>query len=160
MILICGLPNAGKTTYSAQFQNVVHIDEIAGIKHYHDIIKQRLDEADGELCVEGTFLVHHAREKVLRLCKPEWKKTCIWLNTDPNECKRREDRGRRPWLIDNCERCFQPPTYDEGWDEIIVVKDGKEGLLETSNTHSPLERGTVGDVPPAEQPRSSASGQL
>ena len=91
-----------------------------------------------------------AREKVLRLCKPEWKKTCIWLNTDPNECKRREDRGRRPWLIDNCERCFQPPTYDEGWDEIIVVKDGKEGLLETSNTHSPLERGTVGDVPPAE----------
>ena len=30
MILICGIPNAGKTTYSQRYSDVIHFDEVRG----------------------------------------------------------------------------------------------------------------------------------
>ena len=151
LTLITGIPNAGKTTYSEQFDNVIHLDDVPCRKGHGHIrtVCEMLQGTTEDVCVEGVFLIAHYRKMLVRAVG-DMPKRCIWLDTPLDECIRREDRHRNTCIVKNSQAVFQPPTYDEGWDEIIVVKDGKEGLLETSNTHSPLERGTVGDVPPAE----------
>ena len=42
---------------------------------------------------------------------------CIWLNTPIEIKKTREGYSK------NCEYFFEPPTYEEGWDEIIIIGD-------------------------------------
>ena len=55
MVLIIGIPNAGKTTYSARFPKVVHFDAIKGrgIKRFDNIVE--MVRADNSLCVEGVY---------------------------------------------------------------------------------------------------------
>ena len=144
--LICGRSRAGKTTYSKHIHNVIHLDNYGiGDRPYPKVI-DKVRQMDEDVTVEGIYDTAERRMALLDAFRGDGKKTCIWLDTDLDEIERRFGR----WKPSSLPHKFEPPTYDEGWDEIIVVKDGKEGLLETSNTHSPLERGTVGDVPPAE----------
>ena len=122
MTLICGIPNAGKTTYSQRFENVVHMDEVATKGHPMSRICEIISESEENVCVEGVFTTIHSRKQLADACPAEWKKTCIWLDTPLEECIRRENRGRREGLMRNCHACMQPPTYSEGWDEIIVIR--------------------------------------
>lgn len=129
MILIIGLPNAGKTTYSMQFEKVVHLDSFSGGKYKQCIIvASQIDD----VCVDGVFHQKSRRIDLLAACNGHFgKRICIWLDTPIDVCLRREQEGRkRPdMIIKNLAAAFEPPTYDEGWDEIIIVKDGKETLL-------------------------------
>lgn len=56
-----------------------------------------------------------------------YKKTCIWIDTPLEECIQREDRNRPIEIILLHADTFEPPTYDEGWDEIIVIKGDAHG---------------------------------
>ena len=71
---------------------------------------------------EGLFLKKESRLKLLSYAKG--KKICIWINTPYEECVRRNTRGRNMQMF---KRTFQPPTYDEGWDEIIKIKGDAYG---------------------------------
>ena len=122
MTLICGIPNAGKTTYSQRFEYVVHMDDVAIKGHPMSRICEIISNAEEDVCVEGVFISRLQRKQLVDACKPEWKKMCIWLDTPLEECLRRENRGRREGLVRNCYACMQPPTYSEGWDEIIVIR--------------------------------------
>lgn len=119
IILICGLPNAGKTTYSAQFETVVHLDD------FHQSYRQCNAEAlkcDGDVCVEGIYNKRKQREEFLEaFSERPGPKVCIWLDTDIEECCRRENRGRSPNLPHVYAKRFEPPTLEEGWDEIRIV---------------------------------------
>lgn len=120
MILICGIPNAGKTTYSSRFKNVIHYDDVNG--------RTRLDKLSGMIknnptvCVEGVFEKPYERKKCVEASN-EYNK-CIWLNVPVDECIKREINGRNrsvhmvQWAYED----FEPPTYDEGWDEIEVIE--------------------------------------
>ena len=116
MILIIGYPNAGKTTYSAQFDNVLHLDDFPPSKFLN--CNEAVKQADGEVVVEGIYNLRCRRKKLLEAVKKDEKKVCIWLNTPIEECIKRENRGRPRQVVIGP---FQPPTLDEGWDEIIVV---------------------------------------
>lgn len=113
--LICGTPNAGKTTYSARFENAFHYDDMRkqGIR-IKDVLK-----AD-DVVVEGLFETAEARRRLVRMASRPC--TCIWLNTPLDVCLKRENRGRGLGMIRHHHSIFEPPTYEEGWDEIIIIK--------------------------------------
>ena len=116
LTIICGIPNAGKTTYSERFENVYHADNFRrdGVDLW-EIINQN------GVVIEGIFGNAETRRRIVkRAGKPC---TCIWLNTTLEECLKRENRGRGLGLIRYHHRIFEPPTYEEGWDEIIVIAE-------------------------------------
>jgi tRNA uridine 5-carbamoylmethylation protein Kti12 len=118
MILICGLPNAGKTTYSQKYENVIHFDEVKGGRHRRDNVIAMVS-ADNDVTVEGVYDKAKDRRRLVEASQKE--NTCIWLNTPVDECIRRESRQRGEHIIRWCSESFEPPTPDEGWDEIIIL---------------------------------------
>ena len=118
MILIMGLPNAGKTTYSARYDNVLHLDDFG--RHKFIKCNREVAKSDGNVVVEGIYNMKYRRKELLEALKgKDCKKICIWLDISREECERRERRGR------NVVRytLLEAPTYDEGWDEIIHLKE-------------------------------------
>lgn len=90
-----------------------------------EVIEDMVSEQD-DVCVEGTYLAVRQRRKLLSAYKGD-RKICIWLNTPLDVCIARENRGRKDGLHIMCAKAIQPPTLDEGWNEIIVLKpDGSE----------------------------------
>ena len=111
-VLICGLSNAGKTTYSKRFDDVIHYDNVGGTT------RQRLEyivneAAKREVCVEGVYNEAFRRAELANAM--QGRKVCIWLDTPIDVCRQRPNfRGTR---------IFEPPTLDEGWDEIIIIRN-------------------------------------
>lgn len=127
VILIIGSPNAGKTTLSARFGDTYHGDDLRkqGIDLW-DIIKQ-----DG-VVIEGIFNNAEVRRRILETCsRPA---VCIFLDITFEECLRRENRGRREWYLRMLYDRIEPPTMAEGWDELIVIKEGQGNEQEAITT--------------------------
>lgn len=123
LTLICGIPNAGKTTYSKNFENVIHLDEIQSTQFSPTReIELLLKGVEGDVCVEGVYCSARSRKKLLESYEGKGT-TCIWLDTSIDVCVSREDRNRSTVLVRNCAHVFEPPTYEEGWDEIIVIQE-------------------------------------
>lgn len=121
LTLICGLPNSGKTTYSKRYENVIHYDAIPHItleEHYancHDLVAS----ATGDICVEGVYGSAFWRKQLIATYNGEDRKVCVWINTPYEECLNRRSKPR--FIVEANKRIFEPPTLDEGWDEIIEV---------------------------------------
>lgn len=114
--MICGIPNAGKTTFSRRYEGVLHQDDIGTVRNVVDAI----EEVEGDVVVEGYFGSAGERRRVLESRKGHSR--CIFLDIPVEESIRREDRGRHPQVLRNAARFFEPPSYEEGWDEIEVVR--------------------------------------
>lgn len=126
LMMICGLPNAGKTTYSKQYENALHQDDIGTIENIIKIIKQM----NGDIVVEGYFGRAEERKRVLSTYNGETK--CLFIDISVEESIRRENRNRHPQILRNASRFFEPPTLDEGWDEIIIIR-GDDNVESISN---------------------------
>ena len=110
LILICGQSRAGKTTYSQRFENVVHLDTSGA---YRGVLRRVSGMED--VVVEGVY--HRARDRRSLVEACGGHKKCIWLDTP------KEVRATRPGYSEKgCNPPFEPPTYDEGWDEIEVIR--------------------------------------
>lgn len=121
LILICGLPNAGKTTYSEQYSNVLHLDEIGSTLKVAEYITHINND---DIVIEGIFNTPESRERIIKAYNGK-KTKCIFLDTPFEEILCRENRGRPKWLLQNAAKVFIPPTYEEGWDEIEVIVNGR-----------------------------------
>ena len=122
MILIIGYPNAGKTTYSKSHNNVLHLDDFPKDKFLN--CDKAVAEAEGEVAVEGVYNTVSRRKHLLEaVAHRDEPKICIWIDTPLDECLRRERafRHRGKHVVLTSHRIFQPPTYAEGWDEIIRI---------------------------------------
>ena len=117
--MICGLPNAGKTTYSKQFDNALHQDDIGRISRIVEMIEHKDD-----VVIEGYFGRRHERDRVRQAHKGYTK--CIFLDITTEESIKRENRNRHPQILRNASRFFEPPTLDDGWDEIIIIRGEHE----------------------------------
>lgn len=115
LTLICGLPNAGKTTYSQQFDNPLHLDEIGTADSVIDMMKQ----IDGDIVVEGFFGKSADRRKIRSAYNGE--AVCLFIDISPDESIKRENRNRHPSILRNAARYFEQPTYTEGWNKIIHI---------------------------------------
>ena len=121
LTLICGIPNAGKTTLSRKFDNVVHLDGRYCNNGEYDRINRIASQTKGDICVEGIYLKRAEREALIKAYNG--KSVCIWLNTPLDECLKREKEYRkRPlFLVTNSNKRLEPPSYEEGWDYIITI---------------------------------------
>lgn len=119
LILICGIPNSGKTTFSELFKNVIHLD-CTYFKLY-EIIERN----DNNLIIEGCFETKLSRKKLLSKIKSN--KICIYLKTDLWVCLDRElnYRKRGSKLVMHYYEKFEEPELEEGWDIIITIKNNK-----------------------------------
>ena len=115
LTMICGLPNAGKTSLASKYDNVLHQDEIGTI----DRIISAINQMQGDVIIEGYFGRTDERQKIISSYKGKAK--CVFINITVDESISRENRNRHPQMLRNAERFFEPPTYEEGWDEIIVI---------------------------------------
>ena len=70
--------------------------------------------------VEGVFGTTSQRKRLLDSHDGECR--CIFIDITLDESIRREDRGRAEFILQNAHRHFEPPTYDEGWDEIEIIR--------------------------------------
>ena len=120
MILIIGLPNSGKTTLSSKYANVIHYDDYMD----GDKVIELMHESEDEVVIEGIYNRRKGRARLLSVCPHGERKVCIWLETPVEECLRRERayRKRPDSIVLHHARTFEEPTYDEGWDEIIIIK--------------------------------------
>lgn len=109
LTLICGLPNAGKTTYSQKFQNVLHADDYANIDDLLKLISKNIKN----ICVEGIFMTQYSRKRLLNVYNGN-KTKCIFIDTPLGICLKRENRKRLLQVIRNCSDIFESPTYSEG----------------------------------------------
>ena len=124
MILIIGIPNSGKTTYSARFDNVIHFDDVWSRDIYHFLADKV--KANNDICIEGVF--EKAKNRKLLVEQSKCKNICIWLDTPIDICLERERMGRKrsEHLVIWANEDFEPPTLDEGWDEIIIIRGDNE----------------------------------
>lgn len=126
MTLICGLPNAGKSTFSTNYASVIHFDEVkhrTADEQFHKC-NTLAAEAEDDICVEGVYNTRKRRMELLEACAhKQGKRVCVWVNTPEEECLRRErEYRRRPsGIVRSHARISEQPTLDEGWDEIWVV---------------------------------------
>ena len=116
LMLICGTPNAGKTTYSSRFDNALHLDEIGTT----DKVIGEMKQIDGDVVVEGYFGNAESRRKVRSAYGGEAR--CVFIDISVEESIKREKRNRHEAILRNASRFFEPPTLDEGWDEIIIIR--------------------------------------
>lgn len=115
LTLICGLPNAGKTTYSLQFDKPLHLDDIGTVDNVIDKMKQ----LNGDVVVEGYFGKSADRRKIRSAYNGEG--VCIFIDISVDESIKRENRKRHPSILHNAARYFEQPTYGEGWNKIIHI---------------------------------------
>lgn len=109
--LICGHSRAGKTTYSKQFDNVIHLDDSYSTQN----VLQKVSRITGDVIVEGIYYRPQQRQELINVYKGDGSR-CICLDTSKEV--REERLGRKikhdyPFLI---------PTLEEGWDEIIIIR--------------------------------------
>ena len=112
------MSRAGKTTYSRQFHNVIHLDSFGRLYESYDKVMKHLAEKsdDKDIIIEGIYDTAEKRTELLNVCNCSSKKTCIWLDT-PWETIQKRFMIAKPKYHD-----FEPPTLNEGWDEIIIIR--------------------------------------
>lgn len=116
-VLICGISNSGKTTYSKNYDNVLHLDDYKSFAKCNE----ELEKQNNDVCVEGVYNSNKRRLELLKCVNDKAHKVCIWLNTPLDICINRKETQRSEDLMRRQIKRFEPPTYDEGWDEIIVI---------------------------------------
>lgn len=112
LTLVCGLPNAGKTT---GYPDALHQDEIGTTEN----VCAAISRIDGDATIEGCFPTARCRRRVREAYRGAAR--CVFIDISVEESIRRERRNRPAGVLRNAARFFEPPTYDEGWDEIIRI---------------------------------------
>lgn len=115
--LICGRSRAGKTTYSQQFDDVIHLDNYGS--SCYERVAEKVKQKQGDVIVDGVYNTIERRKTLLSAYQGDGDKICIWLDT-PHEVIESRFFGR--WKPIDMPRLFEPPTFDEGWDEIVIIR--------------------------------------
>lgn len=115
--LICGVGRSGKSTYSTAFENVIHLDLLGHMPGRYDRANE-LVHTEADVVVEGIYNRREQRVKLAEAYKGNGRR-CIWLNTPEAIVRERMLHDGIPILLRHFD--FEPPTLDEGWDEIIRI---------------------------------------
>ena len=98
-------------------------------------------ERDYDIIYDATNLSAKKRASTLSRIRREIKvpmiARCIFVSCPLEECKDRQEGRERKVpveVIDRMVRQFQPPWYNEGWDDIVIV-DGSEARHHIGREH-------------------------
>ena len=137
MIVLCGIPGSGKTTMSAQLAEqhnakLYCFDSLPHAHHpkYADAVRSQMHKDIAEDLRNGQSVVVddlHTKLKwrqglLSAVADIDCKKILVVMDTPLEECLRRNaNREMRlpDFVVESIHQSFEPPTLDEGWDEII-----------------------------------------
>lgn len=122
--LICGYSRAGKTTYAKQFENVIHLDDFRGfpLAERYKRLTDYVSTLSGDIVVEGIFHTADSRRKLLQSFG-EGYRVCLWIDTDLDIIAQRMSGGKLKDRRLVAPAFFEPPSYSEGWDKIIIIRN-------------------------------------
>ena len=160
LILVCGLPGSGKSTYLSQFKHnmncrVVSRDEIrfsllgeeeAYFSHETDVCNimwTQINEAlaaNKNTYVDQTSLNPESRSFLLKHITSHYELcNIIWFNIPTNIClERNENRvGTKTYVprgvIRRMSQQMVPPSYNEGFDNIFIYDENNKLKLQEVN---------------------------
>ena len=107
MVVIIGIPNAGKSTYSERFHDVIHLDDFP-LSRFRNCNKA-VAKSHGEVVVEGIYNTRNRREELLKACTGNEKKVCVWIDTPLEVCLSRCTDSGFKHTVEIGARMFQPP---------------------------------------------------
>ncbi len=115
--LICGRSRSGKTTYSKQFDNVLHLDAFGIMPNNYNKLLKKVRKTDSDLVIDGVYDTAKLRTDLLNAYNNGGEKICIWIDTPLDIIKSRFYivPSKHPYP-------FESPTLDEGWDEILIIR--------------------------------------
>ena len=141
LYVLCGIPGSGKTTTSKRIASecnakVYHYDEFkkdfigSDIKRTH---KRLYECIVSDILLGNDVVLDDLHTKLI--CRKDLlsaiqdapcKKVLIVMTTPFDECiirnSQRQGKARLPeFVIINLNASYQPPTIDEGWDEIQYI---------------------------------------
>lgn len=145
LIILCGIPGSGKTTYAKDYVerngNTIHLSSDAIRKElYRDeniqgnpgevfaLMQKRAIEALNDGCdvlYDATNVTRKDRASIIGMCPRFAKIECHIIWAPIEECIKRDSERERTVgkeVIDRMLKRFQAPYYDEGIDEIKIIK--------------------------------------
>jgi predicted kinase len=144
MIMLVGLPGSGKTTYLERFpEDAVRLslDDFRWLmtgKEFHlpfepvaigwvESTGRYLMSQGYSILIDATSLRRGLRAKWVRMAQEFGHKTkAIWLDTPYFTCLERNEARERKVpedVIQRMSESFEEPTEEEGFDEIVRVKE-------------------------------------
>lgn len=130
LYVMCGVPASGKSTKSRQIAEEHGLtrfsyDEMRCF-HQRDFIRPAAEALrNGEsIIMDSTNLRITGRKSILEsVANIPCRKVAVFMDTPLEECLQRNtnrDVRLQDFMVESAYRALQPPTLDEGWDEIIL----------------------------------------
>lgn len=137
LILLCGIPNSGKTTKATSIAEetgytLVRYDDYSHlIKDHHayeivDIVQKEVADklnSGQNVVYDAVNRTKAKRMELLSMCKGHHC-TCVYMDTPTEICVER-DNSKVGWSA-LFAQIFEVPTEDEGFDKFIICHDGDE----------------------------------
>lgn len=139
LYVMCGVPGAGKSTFSRKFAEEKGLERFSFDEmrcfRLESFMKPALEAMrNGKSVILDTVNLRvNVRKKVLQAAEEiPCKKVVVFMDTSLEQCLYRNAHREcrlQDCIIESTYRSLQKPTLDEGWDEIIIVKE--DGSYET-----------------------------
>ena len=139
LIALCGIPGSGKTTLSKQLASesdaVLYCfdkrrgafsptkSEEAKLQMYKEIAEE-LKLGNSVVCDDLNTKKLRREQLLSAVSQIDCFKKLVVLDTPLEECLKRNSKRQRRIaneIILNIKRKYEPPTLEEGWDEIVFV---------------------------------------
>lgn len=129
LYVVCGPAGSGKTTFSKKIseeQNAICLsfDKMCLFQH-RELIPHVVKELQNNqnVVVDALFTRFSQRKLILETTKDiDCKRILIYMDTLLEECLRRNAQRPNPlpdFMVRDIYNSIEPPTLDEGWDEIL-----------------------------------------
>lgn len=133
LYVMCGVPGSGKSTFSRKLAEEKELERFS----FDEMQCFRLEEfmrpaikamQEGKSVILDTINLRvNIRKKVLQAAKDiSCKKVVVYMDTSLEQCLYRNahrETRLQDCMVESTYRSLQKPTLEEGWDEIITVKE-------------------------------------
>ena len=133
LYVMCGVPGSGKSTFSRKLAEEQGLERFS----FDEMKCFRLEEfmrpaikaiQEGKnVILDTTNLRVNVRKKVLQYVEEiPCRKVVVYMGTSLEQCLYRNahrETRLQDCIIESTYRSLQKPTLEEGWDEIIYVKE-------------------------------------
>ena len=133
LYVMCGVPGSGKSTFSRKLAEERGLERFS----FDEMRCFRLEEflrpaveaiRNGKsVILDTTNLRANVRKKVLQVAGDiQCRKVMVYMDTSLEQCLYRNahrEARLQDCIVESTYRSLQKPTLDEGWDEIIIVKE-------------------------------------
>lgn len=140
--VMCGVPGSGKTTFSRKFAEEKGLERFSFDEmrcfRLAEYIRPALEamRKGKNVILDTTNLRINVRKKVLQeVADIPCRKVVVYMDTSLEQCLYRNahrETRLEDFVVESSYRSLQKPTLDEGWDEIIYVKE--DGTYESDFT--------------------------